>query len=85
MRKIQLNVSVAALIAVLTIGAPVRAQVTIGANIDPNEGSLLDLKTSDESVNSSKGLLLPRVQLADLNKLYPMFSSGYGETFEALR
>jgi uncharacterized protein (TIGR02145 family) len=62
---------------VLTIGAPIRAQVTIGANIDPNEGSLLDLKTSDESVNATKGLLLPRVQLTDLTKLYPMFTGNY--------
>jgi hypothetical protein len=54
-----------------------RAQVTIGANIDPNEGSLLDLKTSDESVNSTKGMMLPRVQLTDFNKLYPMLNDDY--------
>jgi hypothetical protein len=60
------------------------AQVTIGANLDPNEGSLLDLKTSDESVNSTKGMMLPRVRLTDLTKLYPMLEKtpGSGEPVE---
>ncbi|MDR0427606.1 MAG: hypothetical protein LBH12_03265, partial [Dysgonamonadaceae bacterium] len=78
MSKTQLKVTGAVLIAALLIGAPsVRAQMTIGANLDPNEGSLLDLKTSDESVNATKGLLLPRVQLTDLTKLSPMFNGSY--------
>jgi uncharacterized protein (TIGR02145 family) len=63
----------------LLLSSHLRAQVTIGANLDPNEGSLLDLKTSDESVNATKGLLLPRVQLTDLNKLYPMFIGNYDD------
>jgi uncharacterized protein (TIGR02145 family) len=79
MRKIQLKVSVAALIAVLLIGAPMRAQVTIGTLAEPSEGALLDLKEypSNQSVTSTKGLGLPRVQLTDLTKLYPMFDGSY--------
>ncbi|MBK5722755.1 hypothetical protein JGH11_17940 [Dysgonomonas sp. Marseille-P4677] len=39
------------------------AQVTIGSNLEPQKGALLQLKETDESVNSNKGLLLPRVNL----------------------
>jgi hypothetical protein len=58
-----------------------RAQVTIGANLDPNEGSLLDLKEypSNQSVTSSKGLGMPRVNLSDFNKLYPMLPDNYDD------
>jgi uncharacterized protein (TIGR02145 family) len=44
---------------------------------EPNEGALLDLKQSQTngSANASKGLLLPRVQLTDLNELAPMLNS----------
>ncbi|MDR0428357.1 MAG: hypothetical protein LBH12_07105, partial [Dysgonamonadaceae bacterium] len=54
-----------------------RAQVTIGANIDPNEGSLLDLKEypSNQSANSTKGLGMPRVNLSDWNELAPILSN----------
>jgi hypothetical protein len=54
-----------------------RAQVTIGANEDPNKGALLDLKENTGSVSATKGLLLPRVNLTDLNELYPMFTGTY--------
>ena len=39
----------------------VNAQVTIGSNNDPHKGALLDLKSE------TKGLLLPRVSLSDVN------------------
>lgn len=42
------------------------AQVTIGSNLTPNAGSLLDLKQYDSgagNTNSNKGLMLPRVKL----------------------
>ncbi|MDR0428080.1 MAG: hypothetical protein LBH12_05705, partial [Dysgonamonadaceae bacterium] len=64
----------------LLIGVPVCAQVTIGASIEPNKGAFLDLKQRDPDTNnttSDKGLLLPRVQLTDLTKLYPMFTGSY--------
>ncbi len=53
------------------------AQVTIGSGITPNPGAILDLK-EDNSVNqnSTRGLGLPRVELEDINELYPMFASG---------
>ena len=44
----------------------VSAQVTIGSNLSPNKGSLLDLKQYDlgaGNTNSDKGLMLPRVKL----------------------
>lgn len=46
-----------------------KAQVTIGSQINPNKGALLDLKQEDKqdgSSNSKKGLLLPRVKLIKL-------------------
>jgi uncharacterized protein (TIGR02145 family) len=55
-------------------------QVTIGSGIEPIQGALLDLKEvqqNDGSANSTKGLMLPRVELTDLNNLYPMFAAGY--------
>ncbi|MDR0427098.1 MAG: hypothetical protein LBH12_00685, partial [Dysgonamonadaceae bacterium] len=74
----RLTMTAAALMAVLTIGAPsVCAQVTIGLSAEPSEGALLDLKEypSNQSVTSTKGLGLPRVSLTDLNELYPMLTS----------
>ena len=41
----------------------VNAQVRIGANVTPEKGAVLDLKSS----GYVGGLLLPRVTLADLN------------------
>ncbi|MDR1503518.1 MAG: fibrobacter succinogenes major paralogous domain-containing protein [Prevotella sp.] len=53
-----------------------QAQVTIGSNIAPLGGSLLDLKENDsQGANSTRGLLLPRVQLSDVKNLYPIFTS----------
>lgn len=52
------------------------AQVTIGIGHAPAEGALLQLKeneVNDDSENATKGLVLPRVFLTDVNNLYPMF------------
>lgn len=50
------------------------AQVTIGTDIKPNKGSLLDLKENGNTIlNSNKGLMLPKVLLTDINNLFPMF------------
>lgn len=46
--------------------AHIKGQVTIGSNLKPNNGALLDLKewqTTNGDKNSNKGLLLPRVKL----------------------
>lgn len=52
------------------------AQVTIGSNIPPEKGALVDLKQTisdpTNSTNASKGMLLPRVYLTDLNSLSPL-------------
>lgn len=57
-------------IAVLLIWGQLHAQVTIGSEIKPNEGSLLDLKEYNKlGVNSRKGLGLPRVQLTTISSL----------------
>lgn len=50
------------------------AQVTIGSKEEPNQGALLDLKENKEKgVNSTKGLLLPRMNLSNTKSLQPIF------------
>jgi uncharacterized protein (TIGR02145 family) len=51
---------------------PLHTQVTIGSGKNPVKGALLDLKQSDTnggSTNATKGLMLPRVTLTDLNDI----------------
>lgn len=63
----------------------VSGQITIGTGKPANLGSLLDLKQSNTiGANSTKGLLLPRVNLKDINYLYPMFAEGYDKNVEDL-
>jgi hypothetical protein len=60
----------------ISINTAIRAQVTIGSNVAPLPGSLLDVKETDaNNENASKGIMLPRVHLSDLANLYPMFGS----------
>ncbi|WP_413513122.1 hypothetical protein [Myroides odoratus] len=50
-----------------------QAQVTIGGPIPPNAGALLDLKENNNpGINSTKGLLMPRVALEDERQLAPV-------------
>ncbi len=64
-------------ISILLLPSITKAQVTIGSNITPNTGALLDLKeNANKDTNASKGLLLPRVMLEDIGNLYPMFTNG---------
>lgn len=71
------------LIISIFLSIQLNAQVTIGSGEPPVEGSLLDLKEFNDDlaknggINASKGLLLPRVALTDMNNLYPMFSAPY--------
>ncbi|MBD8388132.1 hypothetical protein [Dysgonomonas sp. BGC7] len=59
----------------------VKAQITIGAGIEPNGGALLDLKEfaagslNSNNETSTKGMLYPRVELLDIYKkeLHPMY------------
>lgn len=59
------------------------AQVTIGADIPPEKAALLDLKTKaavdDGGATTDKdggGLLLPRVELRNVNELAPFINKG---------
>lgn len=73
-RKIALFMSLLFLIGLSLEGY---AQVTIGSNLSPNSGSLLDLKQYDSGVgntNSNKGLLLPRVKLTTEADFDPLVS-----------
>lgn len=62
----------------------ISAQATIGSGEAPSEGAVLQLKNidniTDGSVNATKGMILPRVELTDLGNLMPMFSSDAGYT-----
>ena len=61
----------------LTTTGVIRSQVTIGTLSEPAKGALLDLKQQDDltgNTNSSKGVMLPRVLLTDMNSLSPMLS-----------
>jgi hypothetical protein len=72
MRKIILVVA----LIIIYINMTLHAQVTIGADIAPLPGSLLDVKQNNTNdANATKGIMLPRVRLSDLRNLYPMFGS----------
>lgn len=50
------------------------SQVTIGSAFSPRKGALLDLKQEDKlDANSSKGLLLPRMELYRTTSMVPIF------------
>ncbi len=52
------------------------AQVTIGSNVSPEGGSVLDIKefaAKSKNETSDKGVVLPRVLLTNKNELYPMY------------
>jgi hypothetical protein len=60
----------------LFISTSISSQVTIGSHLEPLPGSLLDLKeTNASNENTTRGIMLPRVRLSDLNNLYPMFEN----------
>jgi len=62
-----------------SIAIEIQSQVTIGSDVETVRGSLLDIKEQekiDGSANSVRGIMLPRVNLSDLNELYPMFVAG---------
>ncbi len=64
------------ILAISILIVPVtKAQVTIGSADPPVKGALLQLKENESlNENSTKGLILPRVQLSDKENLFPMFS-----------
>ncbi|WP_165024994.1 FISUMP domain-containing protein [Dysgonomonas sp. ZJ279] len=58
----------------------IHAQITIGSGIEPNKGSLLDLKEHQptnaitDPATAERGLGMPRVSLTSLTELKPMYS-----------
>ena len=62
--------------ACFMITSSATAQVTIGSNVSPEGGSVLDIKEfipKSENQTSDKGVVLPRVLLTNKNELYPMY------------
>ena len=86
--KIINNTKNLALASLLCFTASAQSQVTIGSDIEPLKGSLLELKQfKDEpnGANSKKGMVFSRVCLSNLNELYPMLTGseqGYNETLK---
>ncbi|MDR2955613.1 MAG: hypothetical protein LBV43_11080 [Prevotella sp.] len=65
----------------LQVPVAVTPQVTIGSEIKPKTGALLDLKEKQEDselTNATRGLMLPRVHLTIIDRLYPMFETSPG-------
>lgn len=68
------------LFAFLFVFEVIHAQVTIGSDVSPNKGTLLDLKEKEptdpsvDNTTSHKGLGMPRVILTDVDKLKPMYT-----------
>lgn len=70
----------------LLLPSTMLSQVTIGSREKPREGAILDLKQNNlANTNSTKGLLLPRVNLRDKHNLYPMFDQEYDKNVEDLK
>ena len=59
-------------VAALFFTLPVAAQVTIGSEQIPEKNALLDLRENTTDSLSSKGLLLPRVELASTTDTTPL-------------
>lgn len=55
------------------------SQVTIGSGAKPAKGAILELKEYDDELSNAggrtadRGLLMPYVNLSDINSLYPMY------------
>lgn len=66
-------------ISIILFVMQLKAQVTIGSEMLPNEGSLLDIKEREPSnptennSTASKGVGFPRVKLTSETNLFPMF------------
>lgn len=70
-------------VAILFLLPSVNAQVTVGSNVPPRKGTLLDLKennNTNKNFNSRKGLGLPRVELESLTIL-TVDNTIYGDNY----
>jgi hypothetical protein len=73
----------AMLLMALAFSFPVHAQVTIGSGLEPQRGALLDVKSKDAATPGGEttdqnggGILMPRVELVDINSLEPFIAAG---------
>jgi len=67
----------------LIVSIYAQSQITIGSDEQPVSGSLLQLKENESTAdNSSKGLLLPRVELTRIQGLRPMLGNWDGDAYE---
>lgn len=76
--NINIKRGVFVLLITILIALPMHSQVSIGTEIPPLKGALLDLKESnkpDGSANALKGLMMARVELTDINNLTPILQS----------
>lgn len=73
--KISVIILTTLLLGIFFIPNKLSAQVTIGSDIDPAKGALLDIKNQDadaDDITSVKGgIVIPRVRLIDINTLQP--------------
>ena len=78
-KKINIHSTRVVLFSLLLAGFALsaRAQVTIGTQLQPLKGAILDLKESDApdgSQNSTSGVMMARVYLNDINSLSPILT-----------
>jgi len=81
------NIKIGALILIVWVCTfPAQSQVTIGLDSVPLKGILLDLEESftNGGVNSTKGMMLPRVFLTNIDSLVPMLT-GMEPDYETLK
>jgi len=76
MKKLYLKLL--AIVTAMLVCSGLYAQVTVGSNLEPNTGAILDIKEYKpnlqiDNTTANKGMLLPRVNLTDMSNLYPMF------------
>lgn len=77
MKNLYYTILIAA--GILCIQSAAYAQVTVGTDVEPNTGAILDIKQYDaaspatDNSTATKGMVLPRVKLTDMSNLYPMF------------
>lgn len=72
------------LLCLTATAMPAYAQVTVGTDEEPANGALFQMKDKggivDETENSTKGMIFPRVKLTQKNKLFPMLAKADGTT-----
>lgn len=72
-------------LTITLLAFPMQSQVSIGTEIIPMKGALLDLKESDQpEANSAKGMMMARVALQTRNSLSPIVPSTVADGYTGL-